>query len=141
MFKSPKVWLLFSLYSLILATLAFLIDSLLPTLVHEEVYNMIIFFFLLTLITHHFSVAALDEGHDRFSLAYFGFLTLRLLLSLSIILIALLLNIPDKITFIVNFALVYLAFLIFEIYALLTTLRSNFEKRAENAENIQGRAT
>lgn len=135
MIKSQKAWLILSLYSLILATLAFLIYSLNPTLVHEEIYYVILFFFMLTLITHHFSVAALDEGHDRFSLVFFGFLTLRLLLSLGIILVALLLNISDRITFIVNFALVYLAFLIFEIYALLTTLRSNFQKRAENAEN------
>lgn len=137
MHNTKKAWLELSLYGLLLMLLALLIDELAPQLIHQGAYFVILFFYLLTLLTHHMSVSALRESPDKFSLVFFGFLTVRLLLSVGVVLIVLLQNIPSEITFIVNFALTYLAFLIFEIYALLTTLRSNFQKRAENAENHQ----
>lgn len=137
MLKPEKAWLTLSVYALILTLLAFLLDTLAPQIIHEGAYFILLFFFLLTLLTHYLSISALKAGHDRFSLVFFGTMTVRLLLSVGIVLVVLLQDIPSKITFAVNFATTYLAFLIFEIYALLTTLRSNFQKRAENAENHQ----
>lgn len=137
MLRTKKAWVALSLYTLMLLLLALLLDNLAPQLIHQGAYLIIFFFYLLTLLTHHLSVSALNEGHDKFSLVFFGFMTVRLLLSVGVVLVVLLQDIPSKITLTVNFALTYLAFLIFEIYALLTTLRSNFQKRAENAENHQ----
>lgn len=137
MLRTKKAWVALSLYTLMLLLLALLLNNLAPHLIHQGAYLIIFFFYLLTLLTHHLSVSALSEGHDKFSLVFFGFMTVRLLLSVGVVLVVLLQDIPSKITLTVNFALTYLAFLIFEIYALLTTLRSNFQKRAENAENHQ----
>lgn len=134
MLKPKKAWLALTLFALTLTLLTFLLNLLAPGIIHQGAYFILLFFFLLTLLTHYLSVAALREGHDKFALVFFGSITVRLLISVAVVLVVLLKGIPHKITFVVNFAVTYLAFLIFEIYALLTTLRSNFQKRAENAE-------
>lgn len=134
MLKPEKAWLALSLFAISLSLLTFLLNELSADLIHQGVYFVILFFFLFTLLTHYLSIAAIREGHDRFALVFFGSMTIRLLVSVGVVLLILFKGIPQKITFVVNFSLVYLAFLIFEIYALLTTLRSNFQKRAENAE-------
>jgi len=135
MFKPKKAWLALSLVALTLTLLTFLLQFVKPAFVHEWAYFTILFFFFLTLGTHYASLAAVRSGPDQFALVFFASVTVRLLLSVAIVLTALLMNLSHKITFVVNFAVTYLVFLIFEIYALLTTLRSNFEKRAENAED------
>jgi len=134
MLKPKQAWIVLSLFALSLTLLSFLLSTLASGIIHQGAYFIILFFYLLTLITHYLSVSALREGHDRFALVFFASITVRLLISLAVVLTVLLKGLPQKITFIVNFAVVYLAFLIFEIYALLTTLRSNFQKRADNAE-------
>lgn len=137
MSESKKSWLALFLYALALSFITFLTNTLAPTLVYPGAYFIIIFFLLLTLFTHYVTLQGLKHAPDKFALIYLGTMTFRLLISFGIILIVFLQDIPDRITFVINFAIVYLAFLIFEIYALLTTLRSNFQKRAENGEKKQ----
>ena len=137
MLETNKSWLALFLYALALTAVTFLIKMVFPSLVYPGIYYIIFFFLLLTLFTHFITLSGLKYMPDKFALVYLGTMTFRLLICVGIILIALLQKIPDKITFVINFAIVYLAFLIFEIYALLTTLRSNFQTRAENAEKKQ----
>lgn len=137
MLETKKSWLALFLYALVLSFITFLTKTMAPAMVYQGAYFIIIFFLLLTLFTHYITLQGLKHAPDKFALVYLGTMTFRLLMSLGIILIAFLQEIPDRITFVVNFAIVYLAFLIFEIYALLTTLRSNFQTRAENGEKKQ----
>lgn len=137
MLKTKKSWLALFLYAIVLSFIIFLVKAMAPALVYQGAYYILIFFLLLTLFTQYITSLGLKHAPDKFALVYLGTMTFRLIMSIGIILIVLLQDIPDKITFIVNFAIVYLAFLIFEIYALLTTLRSNFQTRAENAEKKQ----
>jgi len=134
MLTSKNSWLALLLFALVLTFLTYLIQLLAPKIIYEGAYFIILFFLLLTLLTNYISRSTLEHSPDRFSLFFFGTITLRLLLSVGVVLVVLLQDIPDKITFGINFAVVYLIFLIFEIYALLTTLRSNFQKRAENVD-------
>lgn len=134
MLTSKNSWLALLLFALVLTFLTYLIQLLAPNIIYEGAYFIILFFLLLTLLTNYISQSALKHSPDRFSLFFFATITLRLLLSVGVVLVVLLQDIPDKITFGINFAVVYLIFLIFEIYALLTTLRSNFQKRAENVD-------
>jgi hypothetical protein len=137
MLETKRSWLALFLYALALTAITFLLKMMLPSLVYPGIYYIIFFFLLLTLFTHFITLSGLKHMPDKFALVYLGTMTFRLLICIGIILIVLLQEIPDKITFVINFAIVYLAFLIFEIYALLTTLRSNFQTRAENAEKKQ----
>lgn len=137
MSEKNKSWLALFLYALALAFITFLIKTTAPSMIHSGAYYIILFFLLLTIFTHYITFQGMRHMPDKFALVYLGTMTFRLLISIGVILIALLQAIPDRITFVINFAILYLAFLIFEIYALLTTLRSNFQTRAENAKKKQ----
>jgi len=134
MLKPRKDWLALSALALCVAFLTLTVDTLAPDLVPSGAYAILLFFFLLTLVTHYASVASIEAGHQQFTLVFFGLMTFRLLTTTGIVLVVLLKNLPQKIPLIVYLGFTYLVFLIFEINALLTTLRSNFQKRADNAE-------
>lgn len=137
MLKKINSWLALFLFATLLTIVALLVQIMFPDLIYHRVYLIILFFLLLTLFTHYITLMGLKHAPDKFALVYLGTMTFRLLMSIGIILIVLLQEIPEKINFVIHFAIVYLAFLIFEIYALLTTLRSNFQTRAENADKKQ----
>ncbi|WKN29994.1 hypothetical protein PZB74_13570 [Porifericola rhodea] len=137
MLEKKQSWLALFLFALVVALLVFLVQQIVPIWVYHGAYYIVLFFLLLTLLTQYLTQMGLKHAPDKFAFVYLGTMTLRLIISIGIILIVLLQDIPDKITFVINFAIVYLAFLIFEIYALLTTLRSNFQTRAENADKKQ----
>ncbi len=132
-----KSWLALFLFAIALTFVVFLTQAIIPAIVHQGAYYIIAFFLLLTIFTHYISLLGFKHIPDKFALVYLGTMTFRLLMGIGLIIIVLLQGIPDRILFVANFAFVYLAFLIFEIYALLTTLRSNSQKRAENAEKKQ----
>ena len=71
---------------------------------------------------------ALQKDQQQMILTYLATTVFRLLISVAIIFLALMQGVPDRITFVINFAVVYLAFLGFEIYGLLTNLRAHLEK-------------
>ncbi|MDF9798304.1 signal transduction histidine kinase [Catalinimonas alkaloidigena] len=135
--KKLSSWFALFLFALVLVIIAYLAQTIFPNLVYQGIYLIILFFLLLTLFTHYITRMGLKHAPDKFALVYLGTMTFRLLISIGIILIVLLQEIPDRINFVIHFSIVYLAFLIFEIYALLTTLRSNFQTRAENADKKQ----
>ncbi|MFP4090662.1 MAG: hypothetical protein ACLFUB_06865 [Cyclobacteriaceae bacterium] len=125
-----KPWLAITIYSSLLALFTFAVKYLAPGLVHQGAFYILLFFYLLTLLTHYLSLSGLGYSVERFSVFFFTSMIMRLLLSAGVVLVALLLQIPERISFALNLVVLYFAFLIFEINALLTTLRSNFQKRA-----------
>jgi hypothetical protein len=129
-----RPWLAISLFSVLLALLTFGFRQLAPDLVHQGAFYVLLYFYLLTLLTHYLTRLGLHDSAERFSAYFFTAMVIRLLLSAAVVLLFLLRGIPERIAFALNFVAVYFAFLIFEINTLLTTLRSNFQKRAENAE-------
>lgn len=96
--------------------------------VHPNIYYIIVFFFFLSLLLTVLTNFALQQEPQKFVVSYLTSMIIRLLLSFTAILIILFQDLTDKLNFIINFAVVYLSFLVFEIYTLLTTLRPNSEK-------------
>lgn len=137
MSNPKKSWLALFIFAALFFILAFFAHQLFPEIIYPGIYYIVLFFLLLTMFTHYINLMGLKHMPEKFALVYLGAMTFRLLMSIGIILIVLLQEIPDRINFVIHFAIVYLAFLIFEIYALLTTLRSNFQTRAENADKKQ----
>lgn len=99
---------------------------------HTSIYYIIIFYFFLSVITTIITHWSLQRDPGRFVVAYMAAMVIRLLLSFALVLVVILQEIAHKQNFILSFAGIYLVFLVFEIYTLLTTLRANSEKGTEH---------
>ena len=96
--------------------------------IHPTGIYWVPFFFVINGVASFFIFKALNKDQQRMVLVYLATTVFRLLISASVIFFALINGVEDRITFVINFAVVYLAFLGFEIYSLLTNLRAHLEK-------------
>lgn len=119
-------------FTLFLSAVAYALQSWQLAPLHTSIYYIIIFHFFLSLTTTVITNRALQRTPDRFVVLYLATMVLRLLLSFTMVLVVILQEIANKQNFILSFAGVYLVFLVFEIYTLLTTLRANSEKGTEH---------
>jgi hypothetical protein len=81
------------------------------------------FFFLITLSGMTLIVKKYNESPDSFVKYYFIVMILRLFFSISFITGGLYFNNGDKIVYIINFLVLYLLYLGFEIYYLITNFQ------------------
>lgn len=127
------------LLTLFLTVVVYLLQAWQVRFIHQGVYYIIAFFFFLSLIITLITNQAIQHDAQKFVTFYLATMILRLLISFGVLLIVLLQDLPNKFNFILNFAVAYLIFLIFEIYTLLATLRANSEKGTEhvNKKNKQ----
>ena len=90
---------------------------------HHQVWNMLLFYFLLTLFTGYLSQIILKNGKDNFVAAVLGGTIFRFIISLGYILVILFIGVDNIILFVVNFFIIYLLYLLFDIYGLMANLR------------------
>lgn len=127
--KGTNRILVLVLFTLALMAAAYALRTLSGLLfVHPNIYYIIVFFFFLSLLLTVLTNFALQQEPQKFVVSYLTSMVIRLLLSFTVVIIVLFQDLTDKLNFIINFAVVYLSFLVFEIYTLLTTLRPNSEK-------------
>lgn len=127
--KGTNRILVLVLFTLALMAAAYALRTLSGLLfVHPNIYYIIVFFFFLSLLLTVLTNFALQQEPQKFVISYLTSMIIRLLLSFTVVIIVLFQDLTDKLNFIINFAVVYLSFLVFEIYTLLTTLRPNSEK-------------
>ena len=96
--------------------------------VHPAAIYWVPFFLVINALASFFTFGALRRDQQKMILIYLATTVFRLLLSVGVIFFALMHGVSDRITFVINFAVVYLTFLGFEIYGLLTNLRAHLEK-------------
>jgi hypothetical protein len=84
---------------------------------------IVIYFFLLTFVIHHFLIKANTQSPQNFVRSYMLFTALKLFLNLMVIVIYLLIDRKQAMVFILSFLIFYFVFLIFEIIALQSTLK------------------
>ncbi|MEQ9437647.1 MAG: hypothetical protein RIG62_01320 [Cyclobacteriaceae bacterium] len=96
--------------------------------VHPTAIYWVPFFFVINALASFITFGALRQDQQKLILVYLATTVFRLLISVAVIFFALTHGVSDRITFVINFAIVYLAFLGFEIYGLLTNLRAHLEK-------------
>jgi len=96
--------------------------------VHPTTIYWVPFFLVVNGLAAIITYKALQQDQQKMILVYLATTVFRLLLSVGIIFFILMQGVSDRITFVINFAVVYLAFLGFEIYGLLTNLRAHLDK-------------
>lgn len=110
-----------------------LILLVLQAFVLEDIHNawpfMVIFYFLQSAILLFVLKLIVSGNHQNFVFFVIGSISFRLLTSLIAAIAYLLLIGHQKTGFIILFFALYLLFLGFELFALMSNLRSNFEKR------------
>ncbi len=94
-----------------------------PSWIHEEMWKILSFFALLTWITGTFVHYLIKLSKENSPNILLGATALRFLASLGFIVIYLFLNVENIILFVFNFFIIYLFYLIFDIYGLIANLR------------------
>jgi len=95
----------------------------LDNILHNQVWNMLIFFFLLAFSTAYLSQIILKNGKDNFVAAVLSGTIFRFFISLGYILVFLFVGVDNIILFVGNFFVIYLLYLLFDIYGLIANLR------------------
>ena len=121
-----KLFIFSSSIALILLALhSFALESIL----HNAWPFMVIFYFLQSVVLLFVQKLIVRGNHQNFVFFVIGSISFRLLSSLIAAIAYLLLIGHQKTAFIILFFALYLLFLGFELFALMSNLRSNFEKR------------
>ncbi|MGY6520275.1 MAG: hypothetical protein ACXIUD_00990 [Mongoliitalea sp.] len=112
------------IYSLIIGGLVYLLQEYIkPSWVHETVWTTISFFLILTWLTSAFSHYLISINQENSVNIMLGALGIRFLGSLGYIGIMLFLGVENIILFVANFFAIYLFYLLFDMYGLITNLR------------------
>ncbi|MCH7402543.1 hypothetical protein ACFOUP_17690 [Belliella kenyensis] len=110
--------------TLVLAGLIYILQNhIQPTWVHDTIWKILSFFALLTWVTGAFVQYLMKISKENSSNILLGATAIRFMASLGFVVIFLLLDIENIILFVVNFFVIYLFYLIFDIYGLIANLR------------------
>lgn len=109
--------------TVLVVLLTLLVQQLKSEWVHSRVWQVIIFYFGLMLVSGQLIQFLLKQSEENSVQIALGATVFRFLASLIFIAICLFLKIDNKILFFANFFVVYLLYLLFDIYGLITNLR------------------
>lgn len=116
--------LLFFLYSLVVLAIPLLLDGRVSFPVVSEFYALLSFFlFFLTLIVYILSYLGIKKGGQISVLALLGGLTMKMIFSLSLMLVLILKTAENQKVLAGNFFYLYFLFTVFEVTCLLRNLR------------------
>ncbi|KEO73064.1 hypothetical protein EL17_15765 [Anditalea andensis] len=112
------------LLTLILAGLTLILQLVgLENILHKHIWNMLLFFSLLAFIIGYLSQLILKKGKENFVYVILGGNIFRFIFSLGYILVFLFIGLDNIILFVTNFFIIYLLYLLFDIYGLMANLR------------------
>lgn len=110
--------------TVLLAILIYLLKQLLPgDWIHEKIWAIILFYSVLTALTGLVSIYFLKKDKLNSVSIILGSAVFRLLVSLAFVLVALWGGDKNILWFVINFFTIYLLYLLFDIYSLITNLR------------------
>nr|MBI1231447.1 hypothetical protein [Cytophagales bacterium] len=110
--------------TMLLASLIYLLREFFPgRYIHDKVWAVLLFYSLLTAVTGVVSIHFLGKDKLNSVSVILGSAVFRLLVSLVFVLIALWGGDENILWFVVNFFTIYLLYLLFDIYSLITNLR------------------
>lgn len=122
----PNLTVKLLLLTLIIAGWVYLIEDVFQlNWVHESIWKIISFFLILTWLTGVFSHYLLSISKENSVNILLGAIGIRLLGSIAFVALMLFLGQENLILFVINFFVVYLFYLLFDIYMLITNLRPN----------------
>lgn len=123
---------LFYIYTAFITVTILLVYSIFPAWIYRFTWIIVLFFFLLTLGSIALTKMAAKHWEKQFVQIYFGIMTVRLFISVAFALIFIIKDRDHVVVFAINFLVLYLLFLGFEIYSILTNLRTHFKKGIGN---------
>ena len=94
----------------------------------NDIWYLLAFFFALSYVTSMLTEHGIKKDPKNFQIFYFGGMMFRVILCMIVALIIIYSGTENLFNFIINFFGLYLLFLGFEIYSLLTNLRANSKK-------------
>lgn len=110
--------------TLIIAGLVYLIGDVFQlNWVHESIWKIISFFLILTWLTGVFSYYLLSISKENSANILLGTIGVRFLASIAFVVVMLFLGQENLILFVVNFFVIYLFYLLFDMYGLIANLR------------------
>lgn len=125
--KGKDLWQL-CLFTAIVAVVIFLLKYIIRvTYIHDTIWYILLFVLFQTFFSVWVSHIGVQKSHQAFVKYALVATVVRLTLSIVFVFVALQLGVAHRLSFVVNFLIMYFAFLVFEIISLLTTLRANFE--------------
>ena len=107
-----------------------ILQFVIPQFLYHLVWVILIFFFLLTFVSLYVIEKVATRNEDNFLAIYFSAMIGRLFISIIFAAIFILTDRTQVFNFSINFLFLYLLFLGFEIYGIITNLRHHFKKGA-----------
>lgn len=108
-----------TLFATIVAILIGLIQiSPFESLLHHHIWVIFLFLFCLSIATTGFTYMAFNYNNRKFRTNYLLIITIRLLIAMFILGYAVIMLVPNLKTFVINYFIIYLIFVIFELFAL-----------------------
>lgn len=114
-------------FSIGITALLLAVDSLQDSLIYKWSWILIIYFTFLSAINFQFINFALKKNGGNIVPYYFGSMTVRFLVSILIVFLVIYIDRENSISFAINFIILYLLFLGFEIFWLIKRIESNEE--------------
>lgn len=125
--KKIPYWDLYK-YSLLVVATVLVCLILIPQYIYPKVWIIVLFFFILTLGSLSIIQRITSKNPGSFLNAYFGVMIGRLFISIIFAIIFILTDREHLFNFAFNFLILYLLFLGFEIYGIITNLRHQNKK-------------
>jgi len=119
-------------FSLVVFTAVFILTFLVPQYIYHQVWIILVFFFLLTLASLVIIEKFTNKNSKNFLGIYFTAMIARLFISIMFATIFILTDRSHVFNFAINFLFLYLLFLGFEIYGIITNLRHHFKSGSED---------
>lgn len=102
--------------------------------IHHHYLLIILFLYVLTLLTSSFVMYGVKGNRNRFNAFFFSGMIFRFFASIIFITIMALIGTKDVLFFVMDFFVLYLLYQVFEITSLMANLRSHLENRG-NEDN------
>jgi len=123
--KSRKQLLGISLYGLLILIAGYAIKIVLPEWIYTHFLWLVIFFLVINLASLLVVNSAIESDQENISRNFFGAMIVRLFLSVTVALVIIYFDREGSSVFAVNFIILYLMFLGFEIYTLMANLQAH----------------
>lgn len=131
-----KAFLLTTLYTLILALIQYGVYQLNAGLLYTYQWYLLLYFYLITVLSVVIIEKTTQKDTEKLAKGFFSAMMLRLFVSVIIAIVIIYLDRVNSTIFALNFLILYLLYLGFEIYYLISILqpRLSSERQVEETE-------
>lgn len=116
----------------LLTGLIFLLDNLTLNIIHALAWKINVFLLFIAIITSRLALKLINKGNAAYSLL--AIIVFRMLFSLSFVAVLVVKGLDNKILFGINFFILYLVYLAFDICCLITNLHANLKRSGDKHE-------